>query len=255
MYVITEWLERYEVNEKGQPARLGDKLRVKPLEYIRSKVHGRAEGAGFMKMVRIAHGRHMEVFGAFQKFLEIAGAEERHKRGFLLNEKGEAATIQDLALFLRTTEKKIAFILQVLMDKRVAWIQELPFQKFQEFQEKSGGLYNETKRNDNDNDNRTERNAPGKPGASVDSARALSSSDRLGFGLELRKILNAKNNGDLQALTNLEHWLATQAPERYGQVLAIAKESRSGRKPIAVFFSRLDKEVGYRPRILKEKYT
>lgn len=37
MYVITEWIERYEVSDKGQPARPGDKLRVRPLEDIRNK--------------------------------------------------------------------------------------------------------------------------------------------------------------------------------------------------------------------------
>ncbi len=145
MYEITEWLERYEVNDKGQPAKPGDKLRVSPLEYIRSKVHGRSQGAGFARLQAVAGHRCYEVFGVFQKFLEISGSESGGNRGKLLNEKGEPATIEDLAFILRTTEKKIEFSLQVqslqikrlgglsITNSRKIW----KFQKFQEILEPS----------------------------------------------------------------------------------------------------------------------
>jgi len=124
MFLINEWLERYEVNDKGQPARVGDKLRVSPLEYIRSKVHGRSQGAGFARLQGVAGNRCYEVFGIFQKFLEIAGCEQGGKRGKLLNEKGNPATVEDLAFLLRTSEKIIKHSLQVLTDTRVGWMQD-----------------------------------------------------------------------------------------------------------------------------------
>jgi len=141
MYIINEWIERYEVNEKGQPARPGDKLRVSPLEYIRSKVHGRSQGAGFARLQEVSGTRCYEVFGIFQKFLEIAGCNQGGKRGKLLNEKENPATIEDLSFILRTTEKKIAFALKILTASSVEWVKISPNEKnpeknsFQEFQE------------------------------------------------------------------------------------------------------------------------
>jgi len=146
MYVITEWIERYEVNDKGQPARKGDKLRVSSLKYIRSKVHGRSQGAGFARLQEVAKSRAYEVFGIFQKFLEIAGCGNGgENRGKLLNEKGNPASDEELAFILRTTEKKIAFALKILCSPSVKWLNISPnekksvttsFQEFQEFQER-----------------------------------------------------------------------------------------------------------------------
>lgn len=144
MFSINEWLERYEVNDKGQPAKTGDKLRVRPLDYIRSKIHGRDEGAGFHAMRCIAKSRTWEVFGIFQKFLEIAGDSGADDRGKLLNQQGKPATISDLAHILRTTEAKITYSLRILTDPSVNWIKiskiaqdsnNTDLQEFQENQE------------------------------------------------------------------------------------------------------------------------
>lgn len=143
MYVITEWFERYEVNDKGQPARAGDKLRKGSLDYVRSKVHGRSQGAGFAAMQCLAGLRAYEVFGLFQKFLEIQGAENADLRqGPLLNARGQPATCDDLAFICRFPRKRVAFALQVLCHPDVRWMQnsqpDPTFQEFQEFQEKKG---------------------------------------------------------------------------------------------------------------------
>ena len=192
MYIITEWIERYEVNDKGQPARVGDKLRVRPLEYIRSKCHGKRRSAGFAVLQEIAGDRVYEVFGIFEKFLEIAGDEIGGKRGKLLNARGKPASAKDLSLMLSFPEEKVEYALKILTNDEVGWMENV-FQNFQEnpeipgksgksgksndqktpkineiptditdkakiindnrvtfqnFQEKSGGLYNETKRNE-----------------------------------------------------------------------------------------------------------
>jgi len=325
MYIITEWLERYEVNDKGQPARLGDKLRVRRLEYIRSKLHGRSRSAGFAAMQRRAgEEKAYEVFGIFQKLLEIAGDEVGGKRGVLLNARGNPATPRDLALILSATEESVEFALQVLVDPEVGWIQEvnsLEFQenqenpgdlgevkttdslkflenqeksggngkqdenaiissktnipgnsrKFLENQEKSGGLYNETKRNETER-NETQRNETGQEnpgegqnsqvthkGVVYDLGNFNSSSFSLRLVSIIEHILNVRSKPDRSAIRNLGNWLILQVlakkfdEEIYQRVVDIAKESKSGRNPRAVFFSRLDEEIGYRPKVIKEK--
>jgi len=126
MFIITEWIERYEVNDKGQPARKGDKLRKSPLEYIRSKVYGRSQGAGFAAMQKIAKLKTYEVFGLFQKFLEIQGAEKAEKRiGPLLNARGEPATVDDIAFICRFPKKNVEYALQVLTHPNVRWMSKI----------------------------------------------------------------------------------------------------------------------------------
>jgi len=142
MFVINEWIDRYEVTDKGRPAKAGDDLRLNRLEYIRSKVHGRQRGPGFRKMQAIAGDSTYEVFGIFQKFLEIAADEKRDRRGVLWNEKGKPASIKDLAFILVTTEKKIKNAIVTLSHPTIGWIRKIPGNPG-----KSGALYNETKRN------------------------------------------------------------------------------------------------------------
>jgi uncharacterized protein YdaU (DUF1376 family) len=92
---------------------------------------------------------------------------------------------------------------------------------------------------------------------SKERARSLSSSVR--FVDELEKCLNICTKSDRTAIGNLCRWLMTEIAENrrtdgvYSQILAIARESRTARKPIAAFFSRLDRELGYRARAEKEK--
>jgi len=314
MYIITEWIERYEVNDKGQPARVGDKLRVRPLEYIRSKRHGRSRSAGFAAMQRRAGDRAFEVFGLFHKFLEIAGDEVGGNRGSLLNARGKPATIKDLALILSVPEESIEFALNVLVDEGVGWIQkvspensrnsvkflenqEIPGKsgneneakavstdntstcenapensvKFLENQEKSGGLYNETKRNETEQ-NETERNEtlPESQGSQQNS-QAGNNGDETNFGdfqsnsfslrfvSVLEGILKTRSKSDRSAIRNLNNWLNLQVLAKrfddgvFRRVADIANESKSGRNPLAVFFSRMDEEIGYRARVFKEK--
>lgn len=121
--MITEWFERYEVNEKGHPAKPGDKLRKGRLDYIRSKVHGRSQSAGFAAMQSVAGEYAYEVFGLFHKFLEIKGHAEAEKRsGPLLNARNEPATIEDLAFICRWPVERVRHALAVLCHPRVEWM-------------------------------------------------------------------------------------------------------------------------------------
>lgn len=116
-YKITEWQERYEVNSKGQPARAGDELRAKSLEYIRQKVNGRRQGAGYRRLISIA-GREkaMEVFGIFLKCLEIAGDAKRGERGIL-------PSIKELSFLIDVPDSQVVNAIDVMI--KLNWISEI----------------------------------------------------------------------------------------------------------------------------------
>jgi len=65
----------------------------------------------------------------------------------LLNEKGESATIQDLAFLLRTSEKKVVFALQVLTNERVRWMYSEGVPEIPGIPGKSGAFLNSTQLN------------------------------------------------------------------------------------------------------------
>jgi uncharacterized protein YdaU (DUF1376 family) len=88
--------------------------------------------------------------------------------------------------------------------------------------------------------------------------RALSLSASLRFAEQLDKVIMPKTKSDRTALLNLCQWLMVAIKEGrfnegvYDDILTIA-ESSKGRNPIAVFFSRLDQEVGYRAKAERTK--
>ena len=292
MFVINEWLERYEVNDKGDQAKPGQKLRARPLDFIRSSVHGRSLGAGFAAMQDLAGERAYEVFGLFHKFLEIAGCEPREKRGRLLNARGKPATYEHLAFILCTTVDRIKFAMQVLMDPEVGWIQVVPDDEFRNFPENPEGEKNQnkeecnsensgnsgnfpepyiTKRNET-KPNRTKQNETGQEnqesqqnsqvmhkGVKYDLGDFKSASFSLRLVSMLENILNARSKSDRSAIHNIVNWLNLQVmakrfnEEIFQQVVDIATESKSGRNPMAVFFSSLDEQIGYRARAAKQK--
>jgi hypothetical protein len=120
MYQITEWRERYEVSLKGREPKDGEELRAGPLLYVRLKVYGHRQGAGYRRLHQLCGDRSLEVFGIFCKLLEISGNQPREKRGSLLNEKDEAATISDLAFIVGVTDDQAVFAVESLC--QLGWI-------------------------------------------------------------------------------------------------------------------------------------
>lgn len=124
MYEITEWDWRYEVNSNAsvyEPGS-GQKRRARPLDYVRSKVHGRSMGTGMRKLKAAAGDRAMEVFGVFHKFLEIAGDASKGNRGRLLNSDSldDPATAADLAFILDIPQEQIDYALTTLLN--IGWV-------------------------------------------------------------------------------------------------------------------------------------
>ena len=104
--------------------------------------------------------------------------------------------------------------------------------------------------------NETKRNEKESNTTSNTKARALSLSDSVRFADQLDKTIKPRSQSDRRAQLNLTQWLMLEIKEGrrdsgvFEKILTIAKESK-GRIPMAVFFSRLDKEIGYRPRAVK----
>ena len=122
MFSIAEWNERYEVSSKGREPKLGDELRAGPLQYVRLKVYGHSQGTGYRRMKTAAGTKAMEVFGIFCKFLEISGNQPRGKRGVLLNENDQPASIDDLAFILDIPVKQVENAINVLCMENVGWL-------------------------------------------------------------------------------------------------------------------------------------
>lgn len=120
MFTIYEWRQRYEVSLKGREPKGDEELRVGPLAYVRLKVYGHRQGAGYRRLQQACGKRFLEVFGIFCKFLEISGNEPREKRGSLYNEKDEAATIEDIAFILGATEEQVRFAVDRLC--QLGWV-------------------------------------------------------------------------------------------------------------------------------------
>ena len=149
-YEITEWKKRYEVNRKGERWKPGDELRVGAFDYIRSPVHGHSEGKGWKLLRRLAKGKATEVFGYFQKFLEISGDNTSEFRGVLRKEQdGVPATAADLALTLSAPPKQVENALVILT--RIGWITN----NFPAVPDNSGQLPTPSRIQNNTNQNNT----------------------------------------------------------------------------------------------------
>lgn len=120
MFTIHEWRKRYEVSLKGREPKEDEELRVGPLAFVRLKVYGHRQGAGYRRLQQVCGERFMEVFGTFCKFLEISGNQPRDKRGSLLNEKDEPATVADLAFLVGISNEQVLFALQKLCE--IGWV-------------------------------------------------------------------------------------------------------------------------------------
>ena len=134
-YRIVEWLERYEVTEKGKAAGPDtpiENLRKSPLPYVRFKVYGHAHGPAYRKIVRRAwvSGQAMElaVFGLFAKLLELAANQMRGFRGWILDEKQQPMNAQQIAETLDVQEvQSVKRALEILCDPAIGWVENLEF--------------------------------------------------------------------------------------------------------------------------------
>lgn len=161
VYRIANWDARYEVTLKGEPAqgRIPIELRRKSkLTYVRSPVHGLSIGPGLDELFAIAWRPgevfHWAVFGIFHKLLEIAAAQERDRRGWLLDSDGNPVTPTTMARRFHEPESESRFAEAFEMLIRVGWLEmhkmTISPGSFREIPEDSGRLYNRTELNRTD---------------------------------------------------------------------------------------------------------
>ena len=102
---------------------------------------------------------------------------------------------------------------------------------------------NKTKRNETKLKEIKRNETKEKPSSSVKNSLSFS----LRFADQLDKIINPFSQNDKMALVNLIHWLKEQQSDNqiYENVLEYARNAKTGRNPIAVFFATLRREIGY----------
>jgi len=123
---ITQWVERYEVGSDGKALTdLTKPIRATPLPYVRYKVNGHKDGGGYkrLKLVAGTPAKLLSCVAVFSKLLELAADEPRDLRGWILNERDEPATVDDIMLFTGFNKSSINTALQILSDARLAWIE------------------------------------------------------------------------------------------------------------------------------------
>ena len=127
LYEISEWAERYEVNEKGDIHRPGEKLRKRPLSWVRLAVHGHEEGIGWKRLRAVCGNKNvLATFGLFAKLLELAGDQTSSNRGKILNEKCLPADEKYMSLIWSIPEEDVSEHLKKL--REVGWISEKEYE-------------------------------------------------------------------------------------------------------------------------------
>ncbi|GAG16616.1 unnamed protein product, partial [marine sediment metagenome] len=129
VYYIRNWKEDYEVSTDGRAAKPDQKLRSNALKYVRLKVNGHSQRAGYRRLEKLAKtSTRMEgTWAVWCKLLEMAANQERQYRGWILTERQAPATAEDIAFFTGFRLKTIRTALELLSHPQVAWIELRPF--------------------------------------------------------------------------------------------------------------------------------
>jgi len=293
-YKIVEWLERYEVTEKGKPANTDtplDKLRKSPLPYVRFKVHGHAHGPAYRKMLARTWGpgEEMGVFGFFAKLLELAANQTRDYRGWILNEKQQPMTPAQIAETLGIQDKNwTRRALEILTDPTIGWVGILEFPNSPPPVEerggalwgKKGGAYGgtllnetETKVRENKDEGKKSTASGGKDSAS-DLTQKETASVSYPWGTEERKkkvfayetvcqMVKPRCESDRTTLHHIFEQLENHIKANYSDIEIFqrvenaAKECIGARNPMAMFVSVAKERFGYQPKrdkVLKNAY-
>jgi len=209
-FKIARWHELYEVDDKGKQAKPDSNLRQSPLDFVRFQVHGRAMGAGYRRLQSVCKtaARFESTFAVWAKLLELAGCESADRRGRILNEHGQPASVEDIAFFTGFRESSVAFAIKALSHPDVGWIE----------------ADEEHPKND---DSATLRDSPGNSGEFRECPGKVRNPSRT-----ITKP-NPKNNSTELNETECESESERNGnPESDGKDLMASSDSDSGAKPI-----------------------
>jgi hypothetical protein len=122
---ITDWDERYEVNKDGNQFAVGggQEYRKRPLDYVRFKCSGLAQGEGYRDLAALAGPQRLcRAFGLFAKMLEVAASAAGGRRGWLLTGRDEVMDAGLLARKLCFDDGQVAEDMELLY--KVGWIEQ-----------------------------------------------------------------------------------------------------------------------------------
>lgn len=121
-YSISEWRERYEVSDKGHPARQGDALRRGPIEYIRAPVHGKKWSTSYREFNRILGADAPAAYGLFCKLRELQAENPAQFRDCIRDHKGSEMGAEEIASVLGWPEKQVVKLLGILASDDIGWV-------------------------------------------------------------------------------------------------------------------------------------
>jgi hypothetical protein len=257
-YRIVEWKKRYEVTLKGRAASESTplaELRKKPLDYVRSKVYGWNRGPALEAIIERAYipGTIFDaaVFGVFHKCLEVAAAQERQYRGWLLDIHQQPVGAAQIARLFRSHEVELyQKALDMLCRPDVRWIE---FAEFPEapgssriLPETPGYLYKETE----DEGKTIQEKGPSSPpdfsvSASLSPLTGNPHAIRQKTLLLLADIFKSRKPADITTLQDIVEQLHKHAtagdigPDVFEAVLQEARQCQRAQKPIAAFVARM----------------
>ena len=121
-YSIFEWHDRYEVSDKGHPARPNDTLRRGPLEYIRAPVHGKNWSLSFREFNRVFGADAPAAYGLFCKLRELQADNPAQYRDCIRDHRGREMDAKGIAASLGWPDKLVSKLLNTLCSEDVGWV-------------------------------------------------------------------------------------------------------------------------------------
>lgn len=124
-YSITDWRDRYEVNESGNAARPDDALRKGALKFIRAQVHGKDWSPSYREFNRICGPDAPAVYGVFCKLRELQADNTADFRDCIRDHKGREMTGEQIAASIGWPEKTVLKCLSLLCHEDIGWVSPL----------------------------------------------------------------------------------------------------------------------------------
>ncbi len=276
-YCITDWDLNYEVNDKNGAWHEGDGFRDGPIPEIRIKA--RRDWNHRLLMLHQLVGEEMwAAIGMFEKLCQIVACERRSNRvnGVIRFSDGKPASLKQLAKLLLVSPAKMQWVIETLSHPDICWVTVVgpPESVVSGDSRKSGkgpdvpGFpvaseisaintshveYNTEERKSKgiDTTGKPKPKSPSPPKQDLDDFS--SEQFRRDYRMKLGKVLHAKTNSDVQAISNFERWLQENVtsgragPQGYRRALEIALDCVKGKNRLAVFWSRVAAEMRYDP--------
>ena len=268
-YRIRNWCRDFEVNDKGSPAKQGQALRKKPLEYIRYPVTGHVLTIIDRKIKDLCWqwgypaSMPAAVTGVYIKVVALAGfAAERESRGWVLDENNLPMTDVQIAELLDWDKETVQKALEVLTAPTIAVLELTEFLPVSPYSPGIPGipgipgvLYNKTKTKQNIT--KHNQTAPISPGGTLDLdleeyRTPHHAVDRIVVLLTPRTKSEKKTVANICKQINARLAAGDESPNVWPKLVQAAGECRTADKPLAAFVARSKKQFGFKPESVQQ---